>query len=125
MNIYAGTLGQLVIVEVFVFFIWFRVLIDALSSKDNSLTAKRLLLTSIGLVFNAAAITGIMIMRIYELLTNNWPFVWGIVAFYILLCAGNILFIVSACLGRNTKLLQAFLAVTGIWTAYVVYATYF
>jgi hypothetical protein len=125
MNIYAGTLGQLVIVEVFVFFIWVRVLLDAVKAKDNTLAAKRLLLTSIGLVFNAAAITGIMVMRIWELVTNNWPFVWGIVAFYILLAAGNILFIVSACLGRNTKLLQAFLVATFIWTAYVVYATYF
>ena len=125
MDIYAGTLGQLVIVEVFVFFIWFRVLIDAVKAKDNTIAAKRLLLTSIGLVFNAAAITGIMIMRIWELMTNNWPFVWGIVAFYILLAAGNILFIVSACLGRNTKLLQMFLAVTALWTGYVLYAAYF
>lgn len=125
MNIYAGTLGQLIIVELFVFFIWLRVLFDAVKAKENSVAQKRLLLTSLGLVFNAAAITGIMAIRVMQLIEDEWPFIWGIIAFYVLLAAGNILFIISACLGRNTGLLKAFVVVTVLWTIYVLWASYF
>ena len=125
MDIYSGTLGQLVIVEVFVFFIWFRVLLDAVKSKGADIPHKRLLLTSLGLVLNAASITGIMTVRIYQLINLHNSFSWSIIIFYAVLATGNILFIVAACIGRSARLLKAFVLVTVLWTAFVLWSAYF
>lgn len=124
MNLIVGTIGQLVIVELFVFYIWLKVLLDTTKARDNSLAGRKLLLTSLGLVLNALALTGIMAYRLFELVTGNWPFVLGIVVFYVVLVIGNILFILSASIGGNQRMLKAFLVTTGLWLAYVVYATW-
>lgn len=125
MNVYTGTLGQLVIVEFFVLLIWLKVLFDVIRVNDNSVIGRRLLLTSLGLVLNAGAIIGIMSFRIYELIQDKWPFIWGIVAFYMMLACGNILFIVSATLGNNTRYLKAFVITTLAWSGFVFYLSYF
>ncbi len=124
MNIYAGTLGQLVIVEGFVLYIWFKVLLETMRERDVKTPTLRtsynkLLLTSIGLVLNAAAITGIIGFRIYELLSGNWPFVWGITAFYVTLALGNVMFILSASIGSNMRLIKVFAVVTVLWTLFI------
>lgn len=125
MGIYAGTLGELIIVELFVFFIWLRVLVAAVRSKEDTVAQRRFLLTSLGLVFNAAAIAGIMTVRVYQLLVLGNPFSFAILLFYGVLAVGNILFIVAACIGRSATLLKAFVVVTILWTAYVCFASYF
>lgn len=124
MSLYAGTLGQLVIVEVFVFWIWLKVFLETVKRGDNVtiLAHRKLLLTSLGLVFNAIAIIGIMGVRIKQLVDESWPFVWSLVAFYVILAIGNFLFIVSASIGSNLKLLKWFIAATMAWTAIVVYS---
>lgn len=125
MNLYAGILGELVIVEFFVFLIWLKVLLEVIKDKNGGLPIKRLLLTSLGLLLNAVAIMGIMAYRIYELVIGNWPFVWGIVVFYAVLTASNVLFIVAATLGKNPRLLQWFLLLSFLWVVFVTYMTYF
>lgn len=124
MNLYSGTLGQLVIVEAFVFYIWLKVLLDAVKQRDGSLAHKKLLLTSLGLVMNAAAIAGIMAVRIDQLLTNSWPFVWALVPFYVMLAVANFLLIVAASVGSNTRLLKLFFATTAVWTAYILFVSW-
>ncbi len=68
---------------------------------------------------------GIMSFRIYELIQDRWPFVWGVVSFYMILAAGNIMFIVAATLGRSTRFLKAFVVTIVLWSLYVLYASYF
>lgn len=125
MNIYIGILGELILVEVFVFAIWLGVLFDAVANKDASIAARRLLLTSLGLVFNAFAITGIMVIRAYQLSVGATNFIWPITALYTLLTAGNILFIITAALGRNPKFIQIFVLLTLLWVGVVFYLSYF
>ena len=117
MNIFVATVGELVIVELCVLWIWLKVLLDSLKSGSAALDHRRLLLTSIGLVFNSVAITGIMAFRLVEYLAKFWPFVPGIVACYILLATGNIMFIISAAIGSpNARTLKVFILVTTLWT---------
>lgn len=125
MNIYVGTLGELVIVEIFVFIIWLRVLIDASTAEAATISSKRLLLTSVGLVFNAFAITGIMVIRAFQLKAGLTPFIWPITVLYSVLAVGNILFIVAASLGQSPRLIKAFVVITVLWSIYVMFASYF
>lgn len=125
LDLYSGTMGQLVIVQFFVFWIWFKVMLEAIRTNDNSIINKRLVLTSIGLVLNSTAITGVMVFRIHELITGFWPFVWGVTVFYILMAAGGMCLIVAASLGTNARLLKAFVLVSVVWTIIVLYSSYF
>ncbi len=125
MNFYAGTLGQLLIVELFVLWIWFRVLLETMNERDVTTrelktSYRKLLLTAGGLVLNALAIAGVMMFRISEFLNSNWPFATGVVPFYALLVIGNFMFMLSACLGNNTNLLKIFAVVTAIWTTFIL-----
>ena len=121
MNFYIGTLGQLVIVELFVFWIWLKVLFETVKTRDtiSSLAHRKLLLTSLGLVLNAIAIGGIMGVRLQQLAIGFQPFTWAIVTFYVMLGLGNFMFIVSASIGSNLKLLKAFIVVTALWTIFI------
>lgn len=123
-NFIVGVIGELILVEAFVFWIWIKVFIDAVKSRDGSISQKKLLLTSLGLVLNAVAIFGIMSFRLSALLTNQWPFLWGITAFYVMLSLGNFMFIVSASLGESTKMLKLFLFTTLAWLLFIKF-TYF
>ena len=115
LDAYSGSLVTLVIVCAFVIAIWLRVLLDVVRSHDTTILGRRLLLTSLGLVLNAVAILGIMAYRIWELIQDRWPFVWGVVAFYVLLAIGNIMFILSASLGTKATLLKWFVITLAIW----------
>ena len=121
MNFYAATLVELLIIELFVFGIWFKVLLEAMRTRDGSMSAKKLLLTSIGLVLSSVAVAGIMGFRIYELTIVHRPFVWAIVTFYIMLAIGGFLFMLSATIGESTRLLKSFTVVTAIWTLVAFY----
>ncbi len=125
MNVYAGTLGQLVIVELFVLWIWFQVLLDTM--RDKSVTDRqtrtsynKLFLTSLGLVLNSIAISGIMVVRAIELVAAQ-TYILPIVAFYVLLAVAAFLLILSASIGTSTRLVKVFVAVTVIWTAYIAF----
>lgn len=120
MNFYIGTLGQVIIVELFVLAIWLKLLFENIRDRTNTLLHRRLLLTSLGLVINAIAVVGIMSFRTYELILGHWPYVPMVAIFFVLLGAGNFLFIVAACLGRGTNLIKGFVIVTLLWTVYVV-----
>jgi hypothetical protein len=85
MSFYAGVLGEIFIVFIFVFVIWLRVLFEAIIVHDNSLVGRRLLLTSSGLVINAFAVSGIMVTRAYELLIGHWPYVQYVSGFFVML----------------------------------------
>lgn len=130
MDFLIATIGELVIVELCVLWIWLKVLIDAIRNRDvapmdrkNVVAHRRLLLTSLGLVFNATAITGIMAFRMAEYLSDFWPFVPGIVVCYILLAIGNIMFIISAALATpHTGVLKTFIMTTLLWTLFCVIA---
>lgn len=125
MNFYAGTLVELVIVELFVLWIWVQVLIDTvrektIATRQLQTNYRKLLLTSIGLVCNAIAIVGIISLRIHELLTGNWPFVMAVAAFYIMLAFGSFLLILSAAIGTSMRLIKIFFIVSAIWTFIVL-----
>jgi hypothetical protein len=124
-NFYAGTLGELVIAELCVLWIWFKVMIDALKSNDGTIINRRLVLISIGLVLNSVAITGVMAFRIHELITGNWPFVWGVVAFYLLMAAAALCLLVAASIGTSARLLKVFVLLTVLWTGYLILSPYF
>lgn len=121
MSVYAATLGELIIIEGFVFWLWLQVLAKSIIARDGTAEAKKVLLTSIGLVLNALAIFGIISWRVYELVTGYWPFVWGVVAFYVMLAIGNVMFILSASLGGNLRLLKCFLLATGVWVCFCAF----
>lgn len=126
MSVYAGTIGQLVIVEIFVFWIWLKVFFETVKRGENIsvLAHRKLLLTSLGLVLNAIAIIGIMGVRIKQLVDGSWPFIWSLVLFYVILAIGNFLFIASASIGSNLKLLKWFIFTTMAWTAIVIYSVF-
>lgn len=121
MNIYTGTIGQLIIVELFVLWIWFKVLIDAVKARDSSLNAKRLLMTSLGLVLNAVAIGGLMVVRLYQYYYTGMPYISGVIVFYVILAVSNFLFILSASIGKTPKLFYWFVATTVLWTLLTVW----
>lgn len=115
MNFYAATLGQLIITEAFVFFIWLRVLIAALKSRDNSVYGRKLLLTSIGLVVTAIAMFGISASRSVEYFFGV-RIVVAVTGFYSALVVGSFLFILSAAIENSYKIVLAFFVATGLWT---------
>lgn len=125
MTFYSATLGELLIIEIFVFFIWAQVLLDAVKSNDHSLRAKKLLLTSLALVLSSIAVAGIMSFRLYELTVYFEPYIWAIVGLYVMLAVSGFLLMVSASIGQSTKTLKLFFVVSGLWTAYCFAATYF
>lgn len=125
MTFYAATLVELLIIELFVLVIWFRVLLEALASNDGSLSGKKVVLTSIGLVLSSVAVGGIMTFRIYELTALRNPFVSIITIFYVTLAISGFLFMLSAAIGTNTKLIRMFASVSVIWTAYCFLDVYF
>lgn len=116
-----GTLGELILVELFVFYIWIKVLFEAVRKREPSIGHKKLLITSVGLVLNAAAIAGIIGIRIMQLLNHEWPFIWEVTIFYVMLALGGFMFIVSAAIGTNARLLRLFLIATAIWTTFIAY----
>lgn len=119
-----GTLGELILVEIFVFYIWLKVLIDAVKNREPGIVHKRLLMTSLGLVLNAVAIGGIIMIRVQQLVSGDWPFIWEVVVFYVILALANFMFILSAALGTNAKILKIFIGTTVIWTAVVFIANF-
>jgi hypothetical protein len=128
MNLYVGTLGELIIVEAFVFTIWVRVLLDAIAIKNASVSARKLLLTSYGLVFNAFAIGGIMLVRAIQLSISGSPnntFIWPITVLYAILAVGNILFIISAAIGQKPQIIKMFILLSLTWCGICVYLSYF
>jgi len=125
MTIYIGLVGELILVEIFVFLIWLRVLFDAVVLSEPTVAAKRLLLTSLGLVFNAFSITGIMTIRAFQLSMGTHVFILPISIFYTVLAIGNILFIISASLGESPRLIKAFVLLTILWAAMVCFLSYF
>lgn len=124
MSFYAGVLGEILIVELFVLIIWLKVLFETVAARDNSLAGRKLLLTSSGLVINAFAVVGVMLTRAYELRVGHWPYVPYVSAFFALLGIAGFLWIISASLGNSTRLLKGFLLVSGLWVVYCSYATY-
>lgn len=126
MNLYVGTIGELVIIELFVVWIWFQVLLETMRDRNvfdrpSLTTYNKLFLTSLGLVLNAVAITGIMAIRFLELLDKPIPFLSLILICYIVLAFGNFMFILSSAIRSNMRLLKVFAAVTVIWTAIVFF----
>lgn len=117
MNFFIATVGELVIVELCVLWIWLKVLVDAVRNNGVTIAHRKLLLTSMGLVLNAVAITGLMAFRLVEYLTNHLPMITGIIICYTILVLGNILFIVSAAIGSdNMRTLKTFILLTIVWT---------
>jgi hypothetical protein len=124
MSFYAAVLGEIFIVFVFVFIIWLKVLVEAIGAKDNTLSGRKLLITSSGLVINAFAVAGIMVTRAYELRIGAWPYVPYVSAFFVMLGIAGFLWIISASLGNSTRLLKAFLVVSGLWVSYCAYSNF-
>jgi hypothetical protein len=123
MNFYAGVLGEIFIVEFFVFIIWLRVLVDAISAKDKTVAGRKFLLTSIGLLINAFAVGALMIFRAYELQTGQWPYVPYVSAFFVMLGIAGFLWILAASIAGSTKLLKAFLICSAMWVAYCLFVS--
>jgi len=121
MGLFAGTMGQLIIVELFVLIIWIKVFTVSVKSRNPSLSYRRLLLTSIGLVLNAISITAIISFRLYEYVQGLVPFIWGLTVFYAVLALGNFMFIVSASLGTDGKMLKWFLVASAVWSSLVFF----
>ena len=116
MSFHAATIGQLLIVEAFVFFIWLRVLVWAIKNEPPNPKYHKLLATSSGLVLTSLAIVALMVIRAIELfkgVTNDN----AIVAAYCILAFGNFLFIVSAAIDNSWKQVRLFLLATAIWTS--------
>lgn len=124
MNFYAATLGELLIVEAFVFYIWLKVLLSAVSVKDNTVTGKKLLLTSVGLVVTSIAIFGIMAARSAEYFFQA-RVMTAVTAFYAALAIGGFLFMVSAAIEHSFKQIKLFFLATGLWTAFYLYMAWF
>lgn len=126
MTLFIATVGELVIVQLCVLWIWLKVLIDAVKYKQDTVSNQRLLFTSIGLVLNAISIIGLMGFRMVEYITGYWPFVPAIVSCYALLALGNIMFIISAAIGSpNARTLKMFIFLTIIWTILCIWSYYF
>lgn len=123
MTFYAATLVEVLIIELFVFGIWFKVLLDSIAVKEASVSSKKLILTSVGLVISSLAVSGIVAFRIYEALDHE-PNLWAITSFYVLIAASGFMFLVSACIGRNNKLIKLFLLISLIWTVIAAYLGY-
>lgn len=122
MSFYLATVGELAIIEAFVFFIWYKVMLSAVEGNDGTLSQKKLLMTSVGLVLSSLAVFGIMGLRLYELqygLTTLWP----ISVLYVMLATGNFILMISAALGKRTNLLKWFLLFTFVWTAFVLFVS--
>jgi hypothetical protein len=117
MSFYAATLGEIFIVQIFVFIIWLKVLFEAMRSRDNSVSGRKFLLTASGLVINSLAIAAIMAFRFWELITNHWPYVPAISGFFVMLGVAGFLWIIGATIGQSTRLLKAFLVTSALWTA--------
>jgi hypothetical protein len=124
MNFFIVTLGELIIIEASVLFIWLRVLFDVVRTKNSDLDHKRMLMTSIGLALNSLAIGGIMVYRVAEYLVGFWPFVPDIVSFYVMLGIGNVMFIIAAGIGGSTRALKSFLALSALWIIFCLVYTY-
>lgn len=125
MSFYAATVGELLIICTFGFVLWLKALIAAFVAKDQvSNTARKVKITSLGIVLVCLSVGGIMAYRVYELATGFWPFVWGIIPFYMLLGAGNICFIISATIGGDKRLFKWFVGATVVWTAYCVFKAF-
>ena len=124
MSFLVGTLGELLIIQAFVLFIWLRVLFETIKYKDeeNKKEFRRVLLTSIGLVFNAVSVIGLIGFRLHEYIEGNWPFVAGLSAFYGVQAAGGILFIITASFDNKLTTLRLFTLATAIWT-FIVFGT--
>lgn len=124
--LYIGTLGELIIIELFVLWIWIRVLLDTIRDKKvvsvtTQTSYNKLFITSMGLVCNALAIAGIMVIRYLEMSVPNMPTLGALVVFYVLLAIGNFMFILSAAIGSNMKLVKVFIVITICWTAMLGY----
>ena len=119
MNFFAATLGQLIIVEIFVLTIWLKVFFATVKQKEDTVEYRRLLMTSLGLVLNAISISGMIAFRLYEYAVGLWPFVPGVVIFYVIMSIGNFMFIVSAVIGTDSKMLKIFLSVSVLWYIFV------
>lgn len=119
MTFYAATLGQLIIVELFVFFIWLRVLFWTIRDERESPRYLKLLTTSIGLVVSSLAVFGIITTRAAELIKQT-EYMPSIMIFFIMLAIGNFMFLVSASIGNGWRQVQIFLAVSGVWTAFYI-----
>lgn len=118
MTFYVSTIGQLLIIEAFVFFIWCKVMFDSMKSGDGSLGHKKVLLTSIGLVISSAAVFGIMAVRLYETEHDGVHVLWAVTLFYVMLAIGNFLLLISAALGTKSRIVYAFLTVSILWVLY-------
>lgn len=121
---YAATLGELLIVEAFVFCIWLRVLILAIQSKDGTATGKKLLLTSIGLVVTSLAIFGIISSRAYEYFYRV-PALAAVTACYVALTIGSFLFLLAAAIENSYKIIILFFMASAAWVSWLVYWTWF
>ena len=120
MSFHAATIGQLLIVEAFVFFIWIRVFIWTLKDEPPNPQHAKLLATSSGLVITSFAVTALMLIRAVELYKEVDNDI-AVIATYCLLAFGNFLFIVSASINNNWKQAKLFAIVTLIWTGiYIV-----
>jgi len=125
MNFFVATLGEVVIVQVCVLAIWLRVLFGVTKVTNIDIEYKRLVLTSLGLVLNAAAIGGIILSRAYQFTTGNWPFVAGLSVLYGILSASGFLFIVAASLNGKLGILKMFFVLTFTWTAFCLIDFFF
>lgn len=119
MSFHAATIGQLLIVEAFVFFIWLRVLFWAVKNEPPNTQFKKLVATSSGLVITSFAIVALMVIRAVELF-NDVHHDNLIIAAYCMLALGNSLFIVSAAIDNSWKQVRLLVLATVAWTSFYI-----
>lgn len=123
MNFYAATLGELLIVEAFVFYIWLRVLGAAIQAKDFTGAGRKLFLTSLGLIVTSVAIFGIIGSRAFELYFHTSAII-AVTAFYTALIVGSFLFILAAAIENSYRIVILFFMATAAWTGYYLASTW-
>jgi hypothetical protein len=117
MDIYTAMLGGVFISSVFVFCIWINVFVKAWHEPTNNLTHTKLMITSIGLIINSLSILMVMVCRIYGLFNtiNLEPF---INACYAGMVFSDLLFLMSASIGKDLKYVKIFCCVLFVWFTY-------
>lgn len=122
MSFYVATLGELLIVEAFVFFIWLKVFFNVASVKPDSLESRKILITSIGLLLTSLAVFGIIVSRVLELVYEH-VYIIAITSFYVTLSIGNFMFMIAAAIENSFSQIKLFILITILWSMLYLFSS--
>jgi hypothetical protein len=124
MSVYATMLGAVTLSSTFVFYIWVKVLLSAITSPRKDLPSYQVLITSVGLVIYSLSLLMIMAIRIVGLFKyiNLDSYIY---LFYIGMVCSDILFLVSAALGDSFKQVKWLLGIIGMWLTFCLLTNVF